>query len=56
MTSARHAPQDFIADTMPRGLTRAIGAMASTIEAVFQVFAEAEEGASAARCRFPLAD
>jgi hypothetical protein len=43
-----------------RGLTSVIDAMivtmASTVEAAFQVFAEAEEGASAARSRFPLAD
>jgi hypothetical protein len=33
-----------------------IETMASTVEAAFQVFAEAEERASAARSRFPLAD
>ncbi len=39
-----------------RGFTRAIAAVATAVETVFEVFAEAEEQSSAARNRFPLAD
>jgi hypothetical protein len=58
MTSNRNARAAHA--NAARGLTGIIDAMfetmASTVEAAFQVFAEAEEHASAARSRFPLAD
>ena len=39
-----------------RGFLRAIAAVASAVETVLEVFAEAESGSAAARERFPLAD
>jgi len=39
-----------------RGFTRAIAAVASAVETVFDVLAEAEQQSSAVRNRFPLAD
>lgn len=39
-----------------RGFTRAIVAVASAVETVFELLAAAEEQSSAARNRFPLAD
>jgi hypothetical protein len=39
-----------------RGFTRAIAAVATTVETMFEVLVEAEQQSSAARNRFPLAD
>jgi hypothetical protein len=39
-----------------RGLTRAIAAMATAVETVFELLVEAEGQSSAARNRFPFAD
>ncbi len=58
MTAARMLPstRNTIDGTFLRGLSRFAGELAAAFEAAFEIFAEAGDGSSAARARFPLAD
>jgi hypothetical protein len=58
MTSARTmtSSRDTLDGTLRRGLSRFVGELAAGFEAIFEIFAEAGDGSTEARARFPFAD